>query len=327
MKNINKSNKGYSIVELLGVMVILGILLSMGMMAYTKYKKSSANKSYELMSKNAASAAEEYFMDHLGIKEVTIDTLVEKRYLEPTIDPMFKNKTCDGKVVIFDTKKDTTDDLEINSYKVEISCKKYKSCEIYSSDLECDSEDGGMITNGTTTSYSLGLENYEFHDAITIAIRVKFNEFTNNAMEYFGNWQSGGGGLGLSKSNHNFYVDFYSIGNGYIHATANVEAILNRWYVVVGVLDSGTLKLYIDGQLQASSPFPGEIKKSPVEMLVGGNPQPNGVLYLPVPITSTNALIFKRAVTQQEINNYFSTPNMPINYEISDPGLLVNKKF
>ena len=79
MKNINKSNKGYSIVELLGVMVILGILLSMGMMAYTKYKKSAANKSYELMSKNAASAAEEYFMDHLGIKEVTIDTLVEKK--------------------------------------------------------------------------------------------------------------------------------------------------------------------------------------------------------------------------------------------------------
>ena len=78
MKNIIKDNRGFSLAEILAVMIILIIIFSMGMTAYSRYKKQSTEKSYELMSKNAKSAAEEYFMDNLGVKEVSLQTLVDK---------------------------------------------------------------------------------------------------------------------------------------------------------------------------------------------------------------------------------------------------------
>lgn len=334
MKNIIKDNRGFSLVELLGVMVILIIILSMGMTAYSRYKKRSTEKSYELMSKNARSAAEEYFMDNLGAKEVSLQTLVDKNYLAPTIDPMFKKLTCSGYVRIFDTKKETQDSLELNTYKVVIECKKHKSCDLYPSNLDCDAE-GGLVTDGSTNAYNLGLANYSFGNTMSMAIRVKFNEFIeDNYMEYFGNWEVAGGGFGLTKTNHDFYYNLYSDSAGaYYSAQSSVEAKLNTWYVVVGVLEpaadgSSTIKLYIDGQLKGTGTLPGGVvRQSTMNIMVGGNPEANGSLLVPTPISASNALVFDRALTEQEISNYFSTPNLPINYNQSDPSLLANMTF
>ena len=64
-----------------------------------------------------------------------------------------------------------------------------------------------------------------------------------------------------------------------------------------------------------------------MNIMVGGNPEANGSLLVPTPISASNALVFDRALTEQEISNYFSTPNLPINYNQSDPSLLANMTF
>jgi len=319
------SSKGFSLVELLGVMVVLGILLSMGIGAYTRYRKSAANSAYEIMSKNAASAAENYFMDHVGYDSVSFEELIDGNYLEPTKDPMFEGEICGGTVNIFDKTEQQGTVLESNVYKVIVNCRKHDSCNLYPADLECD-PDGGIITDGKSTVYHMGLANYNFGKNMSLVIRVKFNKLADGVDgAIFGNWEGAGAGLALTPTN-DFYFDVYSkSSSNYYYVNSSIQAKTNRWYVLVGVLDNGVMKLYLDGQLLGSTTLPGgEVKVSPYEFLVGGNPQPNGNILHPVSMTTTNALIFNRALTQQEITNYFSTPNMVINYTGS---ALVNKTF
>ena len=325
MKN-SFNNKGFSLIELLGVVVILGILLSMGIAAYSRYRRQAAEDSYNIMSENAASAAEDYFMDNINEEGVTIEKLVQEEYLEKTVDPMFKDEVCTGTVNKFNIQNTNGNAIESNTYKVVINCKKHSSCNIYPKSLECDPKDG-IKTDGEKTAFSMGLRNFDFGSEMSLAIRVKFNSFPNDSLAYFGNWENAGGGLGLTADKHNFYFNQYSkSANNYYAATSNVEAKLNKWYVVVGVVNNNTLKLYVNGSEEASTTFPtGGIKVSPLEVLIGGNPTSSGTIAEAVPITSTNALIFNRALTPQEISNYFSTPNEPINYTASDA--LVNKIF
>ena len=69
----NKKNKGFTLVEILTVIVILGILFAVGITAYSKYKDKARIQGYDTMAKSASQAASEYRMDHP-------DNLVQKYY-------------------------------------------------------------------------------------------------------------------------------------------------------------------------------------------------------------------------------------------------------
>ena len=81
----------------------------------------------------------------------------------------FENKMFKNIFNIFDTKKETQDSLELNTYKVVIECKKHKSCDLYPSNLDCDAE-GGLVTNGSTTAYNLGLASYSFGNDMLLKV-------------------------------------------------------------------------------------------------------------------------------------------------------------
>ena len=120
-----KNNKGFSLIEILGVVVILGILSMIGVAAYTKYIESSRQQAYDTMAKSAASAASQYLMDHPDTTYVTFEELVEGDYLEYPIDPRAKDKKCAGNVVI--TPQEVKDSKEIDSekYDVTVCCATY----------------------------------------------------------------------------------------------------------------------------------------------------------------------------------------------------------
>lgn len=132
------NNKGFSLVELLATMVILGIILMAGIAQYRKYIKKAMDESYELMAINLESASENYFMDHPLAESVTIEELVEENYIEPIEDPSKKaddGDTCQGKIRRTQQPEGISDDaVALDELAVSICCKDYSYTYKYPSE-------------------------------------------------------------------------------------------------------------------------------------------------------------------------------------------------
>ena len=124
------NNKGFSFVELLAVVAILGILSGIAIGGYQRYVENAKKQSYNTLIDSSISAAESYFMNNPGETEVNFDDLVESSYLKNAIDPFNKNKTCEG-TVRMTTISGSDNQLNTNNYIVDICCgngnKKYNS--------------------------------------------------------------------------------------------------------------------------------------------------------------------------------------------------------
>ena len=100
------SKKGFTMVELLAVIVIIGILAGVGVPAVSKYLKETRLKDYATMEQNSRTAAENYIIDNnidvMGKTTIDINTdLTEIQYLEILVDPVDNSKECGGKVIIY----------------------------------------------------------------------------------------------------------------------------------------------------------------------------------------------------------------------------------
>ena len=62
-KKINEN--GFSLVELLGVMVILGILISSSVIAYSRYRKTARIQAYDTIASSAADAAAQQYLENI----------------------------------------------------------------------------------------------------------------------------------------------------------------------------------------------------------------------------------------------------------------------
>ena len=92
MKKINKS--GFTMVELLATIVIIGILGTIGVVGVTKSMKSAKDRYYVAQNKLFISAAQTYFTDNKSrlpmheplSKKVMLKTLNEENYIEKMVD-------------------------------------------------------------------------------------------------------------------------------------------------------------------------------------------------------------------------------------------------
>ena len=134
-----KNNKGFSMVELLAVVVIMGVLAAISIGAYSRYKETAARDAYETMSKSASQAAESYFLRNQGESEVTLEVLMKEEYLASAKDPKDSGNICRGGVQEIPVARNGQT-LASNQYIVGIICTNFRSCYQYPEEKELDWE-------------------------------------------------------------------------------------------------------------------------------------------------------------------------------------------
>ena len=120
-----RNMRGYTLVEILATITILGILSTTAIIAYNRYRDKARVESYDTLAQSAVSAMEEYIMDNPEETSVTFEELYEKNYLEEPIDSNNPGKKCEGKVSIKDTTTESNTNLDINDYEVNLCCNNY----------------------------------------------------------------------------------------------------------------------------------------------------------------------------------------------------------
>ena len=207
-KKLN-NNKGFSLVEILAVIVILGIISTVGIVSVTRLVDSSRKHFYESQQNNLVLAARAYVEDHkeiqpknIGEKEkISLKTLYDNNYLKDKI--VDKNKIeCYSE----DKKDDSGKTIEKGSYvnvvktgKTDLTYKGFLYCSSCGENGNCEEEMGVdedqkpvvLITLPGNTGNTL------------------FDETTTINLEYFAK----GNNALISSYSYRIYVDGHLVFN------------------------------------------------------------------------------------------------------------------
>ena len=129
-----KNRYGYTMLELLAVIIILGILMTLAYMGVSKYLRQTEDAVYEDFEKNIEVGAENYLLEHTGQIPLEGDSLVIdasklvcEGYIESLTDPKDSSKTCNtNSYAIITRKSNVSFNMDIE-YKVCLKCSNYES--------------------------------------------------------------------------------------------------------------------------------------------------------------------------------------------------------
>jgi len=95
MKNI----KGFTLVELLAVIAILGVIITISVVSVSGTINRSTDSGYKIIEDQMVEAAKQYVAENFGSivndSVVNLNTLINGGYLKDVKDPANKNDTCD----------------------------------------------------------------------------------------------------------------------------------------------------------------------------------------------------------------------------------------
>ena len=201
----NMNNKGFTLVEILAVVAILGILSGLAIMAYQRYVDVTKKKAYSVMLESTQSAMDEYLMDHPGATSVTFEELYEGDYLERPTDPSDKSEMCRGKVIIRPAEDQEEGALDINEYKVIMCCSNY---------LYTFKDNGEQASKDQYCK----LDPYDYKQITSINV---LNVYPNQSYaNYFKNWMDAYG-KGIIHVTPVFITDFNNNPSAYLGTSGN----------------------------------------------------------------------------------------------------------
>ncbi|MBQ8891540.1 MAG: type II secretion system protein [Bacilli bacterium] len=122
---------GFTLVELLGVMVILAIVISLVSISYARLDDSVTKTYYDSLKESILMSASDYFYYNDSVKKVTIKELVDKKYIEKVTNQ--NGEVCD------------LENSYILSYLNELKETKYEIC--LKCGLEYDSTTSDVCKN------------------------------------------------------------------------------------------------------------------------------------------------------------------------------------
>ena len=130
------NKKGFTMVELMAVIIILGILMSLAYMGVTQYLERARDATYEDFEENIRTGATNYLIDHTGSipdvgESIVIDVskLICEGYVEELQDPHSPTKggTCNLNSYAIVTREEDTSSNMMITYEACLSCSEYKS--------------------------------------------------------------------------------------------------------------------------------------------------------------------------------------------------------
>lgn len=146
---MKKSNrKGFTLIELIAVVVILGVIALIAVPAVTYYLSGAQNDAYKIAEQNLADAAYNMFADCAGVGDLEVcsqysvpdggnyvtvpaSVLIANGYLDPIADPARQGSYCDENnsfAIIMNDATETDFNAKL-SYKACLSCSKYQSTD------------------------------------------------------------------------------------------------------------------------------------------------------------------------------------------------------
>lgn len=306
--------KGFTLVELLGVFVILSIIVLVTFPYATGLLKNTKDSEYERFEKNLFLATEAYiesnseiysqFSENGTIDYISISDLIENQFLSKKMtNPKTKTEINENGCIKVTKNNDELNyeyisegDFGLSQYTTESLLSLYDSYKqpittngtSYLKNLSTVSDetmaqlrgfDNGwnkeyLSFDGVDDNVEVGYKNREFPDGITFEIVVKINEIKTTSQEFFGNWEGAGGGLGYNSSGEIYFNLCLVSKKGYVKVKTTISP--NAWYTITGTYDGSNMKIYVNGELKDSLSISDTIKASPVSIAIGGNPTADG---------------------------------------------------
>lgn len=141
-------NKGFTLVELLGVIVVLAIIMGIAALSITNFLGNSKDEVYLNYAATLKTTVEDYLIEDYqnngsvlpsvgGSTEVTLDTLITKKKINELKDPSggVCNSDTTRVVITRNTDKGINFDLTYNVY---LDCEHAEiTCEPYTKTKEC----------------------------------------------------------------------------------------------------------------------------------------------------------------------------------------------
>lgn len=119
------NNKGFSLIEMLATVVILGVLGTIAVVGTTKYINQSRKKAYVVMSQSIYEAAMNcQTKGNCTTGKYGSDELMKKGYIDELKNPISKNNQCFGYVNI--NESDPSKEYKKYSYDVTLKCPGLK---------------------------------------------------------------------------------------------------------------------------------------------------------------------------------------------------------
>ena len=141
-------NKGFTLVELLGVIVVLAIIGGIATLAITNYIGNSKEKVYRNYVATLKTTVEDYLIDDFakngnllpnvgGSRTFTLNDLIHAKVIEELKDP--NGGTCNQTTTIVTVKRDVDTDINFNlTYDVYLDCPRATlTCTNYTNANDC----------------------------------------------------------------------------------------------------------------------------------------------------------------------------------------------
>lgn len=330
-----KRESAFTLVELLGVLTLLGAILLIVVPNVLQLLSKSKNQDYDRFLNDISLAAEAYIqgsskkfsqLDVVSGKAfLNVNELVENGFLTSTkIDPstnkkinlkgtIIAQKTPSGTITYDFINKDITND----AYKKDGLLLNYN---IASKPLTSWSDQSGTGNDGQLMGFNANngfqgssinfdgtnyiLSNEINPTQVTLSSYLMIPEVTNTEQVLMSNYENGGYGFVTDIDGVHKIIFAINVNGTYYRIYSTKDYEINRFYQLIGTYDGTTMKFYLNGELQGTLAISGTITtpQNATHFMIGGNPSGTTASTKTKSYVSS-VKIYNHAFTEAEVKN------------------------